>query len=405
MKPILEIQNISKRFRIQHDNQPYLSLRDSFSNLFKKRHNTTEDFFALKEVSFNVDAGESIGIIGKNGAGKSTLLKILSKITPPSSGKIISRGRIASLLEVGTGFHAELSGRENIFLNGSILGMKRSEIQKNFDAIVDFSGVEKFLDTPLKHYSSGMQLRLAFAVAAFLENEILIIDEVLAVGDAEFQKKCMGKMEDVSKNQGRTVLFVSHNIESISILCTKGILLDSGQKQIYGNIEEVINTYTNHYQASFKEWLPNARPGDGTVKLNKVFIVDSKKKLISQTERGQEFGVCVEFEVLINNVKPVPNLHFFNSMGVCCFITISDSLELTIGLYRSFTWIPANFLNNHIYQVGVAITTLKTEHVHLYAKEIISIEVLENKQLRSTDFGGQIPGIIRPEFRNQTIKQ
>src|ERR1035437_5907961 len=195
MKPILEIQNISKKFRIHHEMERYLSLRDSISSVFKSNKAGYEVFYALDNVNFNVFAGDSVGIIGKNGAGKSTLLKILSKITPPSSGKIISRGRIASLLEVGTGFHAELSGRENIFLNGSIIGMKRTEIQKKFDEIVDFSGIEKFLDTPLKHYSSGMQLRLAFAVAAFLEPEILVIDEVLAVGDAEFQRKCLRKME------------------------------------------------------------------------------------------------------------------------------------------------------------------------------------------------------------------
>ena len=191
MKPILEIQHISKKFRINHEQQPYLSLRESVINAFTPKI-STEDFWALKDVSFNVQPGETLGIIGKNGAGKSTLLKILSKITPPTSGKIIARGRIASLLEVGTGFHPELSGRENVYMNGSILGMRKKEIEKNFDAIVDFAGVEKFIDTPLKHYSSGMQLRLAFAVAAFLENEILIIDEVLAVGDAEFQKKMFG---------------------------------------------------------------------------------------------------------------------------------------------------------------------------------------------------------------------
>ncbi len=243
MKPILEIKNISKKYNLFHEKVPYLSLRDSLSNLFNsKNKSSTEEFYALKDVSFTVNAGESIGIIGKNGAGKSTLLKILSKITPPTSGSIISRGRIASLLEVGTGFHPELSGRENVFMNGSILGMRQHEIKKNFDAIVDFAGVEKFIDTPLKHYSSGMQLRLAFAVAAFLENEILIIDEVLAVGDAEFQKKCMGKMGEVSKD-GRTVLFVSHNMGSLVQICKKGILLMSGEL-IYKND---INAATNYY--------------------------------------------------------------------------------------------------------------------------------------------------------------
>lgn len=243
MKPILEIKGISKKFRINHEQQPYLSLRDSIASLFNDR-STKEDFWALKDVSFDVMPGDTVGIIGKNGAGKSTLLKILSKITPPSKGRIVGRGRIASLLEVGTGFHPELTGRENIFMNGSILGMKHLEIQRNFDAIVDFAGVEKFLDTPLKHYSSGMQLRLAFAVAAFLENEILIIDEVLAVGDAEFQKKCIGKMEDVSKS-GRTVLFVSHNMEAIRALCSKGVVLSKGTVDFKGDIVESINHYVN----------------------------------------------------------------------------------------------------------------------------------------------------------------
>lgn len=226
MQPILEVQSIGKKFSIQHQRQPYLSMRDAISQLFTKSH-TEEEFWALRDVSFNVYPGDSIGIIGKNGAGKSTLLKILSKITPPSTGKITCRGRIASLLEVGTGFHPELTGRENIYLNGSILGLKRIDITKQFDAITAFSGVENFLDTPLKHYSSGMQLRLAFAVAAHLEPDILIIDEVLAVGDADFQKKCMGKMNEVRKN-GRTILFVSHNMGQLESLCSKAFLLENG---------------------------------------------------------------------------------------------------------------------------------------------------------------------------------
>ena len=242
MKPILEVRGISKKFKIQHEQQSYLSLRDSFTNIFSKRSQTNEDFWALKDVSFDIYPGDSVGIIGRNGAGKSTLLKILSKITPPTTGKIISRGRIASLLEVGTGFHPELSGRENIYLNGSILGLRRVEINKQFDAIVDFSGVEKFLDTPLKHYSSGMQLRLAFAVAAHLEPEVLIIDEVLAVGDAEFQQKCMGKMNEVS-NSGRTILFVSHNMSAVSSLCQKSIILKHGTVYKNGNSVEVISDY------------------------------------------------------------------------------------------------------------------------------------------------------------------
>ncbi len=206
-----------------------------------------EDFFALKDVSFDVKPGDSLGIIGRNGAGKSTLLKVLSRITRPSSGRIITRGRIASLLEVGTGFHPELSGRENIYFNGSLLGMKRKEIEHNFNEIVDFSGIEKFLDTPLKHYSSGMQLRLAFSVAAFLEPEILIIDEVLAVGDAEFQKKCLGKMEDVSKS-GRTILFVSHNMAAVQNLCNKGIVLQNGRISFEGSSMASVTHYLEGLQ-------------------------------------------------------------------------------------------------------------------------------------------------------------
>jgi lipopolysaccharide transport system ATP-binding protein len=240
MKPIIEIEHLSKKFRIHGNQDPYLSIRDSVQNIFRK--NAKEDFYALKNVSFSVNEGEAVGIIGKNGAGKSTLLKIISKITPPTQGSITYRGRVASLLEIGTGFHAELTGRENVFMNGSILGMKKAEIKKNFDAIVDFAGVEKFIDTPLKHYSSGMQVRLAFAVAAFVENEILIIDEVLAVGDTEFQKKCIGKMGEVSKG-GRTLLFVSHHLSVIKQLCTSGIMLEQGSVHITGNVNEVINAY------------------------------------------------------------------------------------------------------------------------------------------------------------------
>lgn len=235
MKNILEVKHLTKEFLIGGVQEKYLALRDVLSNPFRKfRKPPSVKFKALDDVSFDVAPGDSVGIIGRNGAGKSTLLKILSRITPPTSGKIITRGRIASLLEVGTGFHMELTGRENIYMNGSILGMQKKEIDKHFDAIVDFSGVEKFLDTPLKRYSSGMQLRLAFAVAAHLEPEILIIDEVLAVGDAEFQKKCLGKMDEVSKS-GRTVLFVSHHMGTIAQLCRKVLVLDKGKVLTYAN--------------------------------------------------------------------------------------------------------------------------------------------------------------------------
>jgi lipopolysaccharide transport system ATP-binding protein len=241
MKPILEITNIGKKYSLQHLSGGYMTLRERMSYALKPR-NHHEDFWALKNISFDVQAGESLGIIGRNGAGKSTLLKILSKITVPTTGKMTTRGRIASLLEVGTGFHPELSGRENVFFNGSLLGMRRNEIKAKFDEIVDFSGVEKFLDTALKHYSSGMQLRLAFAVAAFLEPEILIIDEVLAVGDADFQRKCLGKMEDVHSG-GRTILFVSHNLDAVESLCQKCIRLEGGSLIAQGASVPIIRDY------------------------------------------------------------------------------------------------------------------------------------------------------------------
>ena len=257
MKPILEVRHLSKKYRIRHAAGGYLNLRERVLRTLKFGKMDVEDFWAISDLSFDVMPGESVGIIGRNGAGKSTLLKILSKITPPSRGQMISRGRLASLLEVGTGFHPELTGRENIFFNGSLLGMKRREIEEKFDEIVNFSGVEKFLDTPLKHYSSGMQLRLAFSVAAFLEPEILIIDEVLAVGDAEFQKKCLGKMEEVSRS-GRTILFVSHNMTAVESLCSRAIMMDNGRKIAEGSSQNVISIYQNQMSIDVSEtWKRN----------------------------------------------------------------------------------------------------------------------------------------------------
>jgi len=361
MQPILEIKNVSKRFRIHHENQPYLSLRDSIVSMFRKTSSSKEDFYALNNVSFSVNPGESVGLIGKNGAGKSTLLKILSKITPPSGGKIISRGRIASLLEVGTGFHAELSGRENIFLNGSILGMRRAEILKNFDAIVDFSGVEKFLDTPLKHYSSGMQLRLAFAVSAFLENEILIIDEVLAVGDAEFQKKCMGKMEDVSRNQGRTVLFVSHNMKAVQQLCERIVWLQKGQVYADGPSSVLSGEYlrSSHSENSYHDIssIIQNLPADDDFKLLDLSIKqngNSGSKLLN----GQPVEIEITYEVLKQNT------------GLRVYFDICDNEENILirsfndehyskvpvckpGVYISNAIIPANILAPLNYELKI----------------------------------------------------
>lgn len=287
---IIRAENLGKSYRIAHaaPQERYTALRDvlarqarqAWSRLRRPFHrgptdspNGTEEFWALRDVSFEIKRGEAVGIIGRNGAGKSTLLKILSRITEPTTGRVTLRGRVASLLEVGTGFHPELTGRENIYLNGAILGMTRAEITRKFDEIVDFAGVEKFLDTPVKRYSSGMYVRLAFAVAAHLEPEILVVDEVLAVGDAEFQKKCLGKMEDVASH-GRTVLFVSHNMGAIEALCARGILLEQGLLSLSSNVRETIAAYLRSLERDAETPIPVRciRNGIGRVRLQKVEI-------------------------------------------------------------------------------------------------------------------------------------
>lgn len=254
--PIIEVKNIGKRYTIDHERGRYIALRDVFASIIRRPFafmktkakravglDKKEEFWALRNVNFSVQKGEVIGIIGRNGAGKSTLLKILSQITPPTEGEITLRGRVGSLLEVGTGFHPELTGRENIFLNGAILGMKRSEIARKFDDIVNFAGVGKFIDTPVKRYSSGMYVRLAFSVAAHMEPDILIVDEVLAVGDAEFQKKCLGKMEEVTRKEGRTILFVSHNMAAVDMLCKKTVWLENGTVRRIGETKDIVAAY------------------------------------------------------------------------------------------------------------------------------------------------------------------
>jgi len=256
MQPIIEVNKIGKLYSIDHERGRYVALRDVLANIMRKPFafaktkamravglEKREEFWALRDVSFSVNKGEVIGVIGRNGAGKSTLLKILSQITPPTEGEIVLRGRVGSLLEVGTGFHPELTGRENIFLNGAILGMKRAEIARKFDQIVEFAGVGRFIDTPVKRYSSGMYVRLAFSVAAHMEPDILIVDEVLAVGDAEFQKKCLDKMEEVTKKDGRTILFVSHNMVAVERLCKKAVWLENGKVRDIGETRKIVHEY------------------------------------------------------------------------------------------------------------------------------------------------------------------
>lgn len=277
MHPIIEIKKIGKKYNITHQRGGYVALRDVLTNIAKSpfrfaKHKikkavgmeTKEEFWALRNIDLNINKGDIVGIIGHNGAGKSTLLKILTGITPPTEGEIIMHGKVASLLEVGTGFHPELTGRENIFLNGAILGMTKKEIVKKFDEIVTFSGVEKFLDTPVKYYSSGMYVRLAFSVAAHMEPDILLVDEVLAVGDAEFQKKCLGKMEEVTQQEGRTILLVSHNMTAIEQLCQKTILLENGQIRMVGKTEDVIAEYINTKEALSKQPLAERKNRKGS---------------------------------------------------------------------------------------------------------------------------------------------
>jgi len=400
MKPILQIENISKRFRISHELQPYLNFRDRLIQLFRRSSTTSEEFWALNKISFTVEAGESIGIIGKNGAGKSTLLKILSKITPPTSGRIISRGRIASLLEVGTGFHPELTGRENIFLNGSILGMKRTEIQQKFDEIVDFSGVEKFLDTPLKHYSSGMQLRLAFAVAAFLEPEVLIIDEVLAVGDAEFQKKCMGKMDEVSKS-GRTILFVSHNMNAVNSLCTRCIYLSKGKIVEIGKTEDIINQYLkgDNDQTNQRNFTTLEKTiGDESAVLLDARIVNSEMETIDYLSIDKISGIEYSFEIKKSGMNPVPNIHLYTNKGECAFVSNVDPKGKfsSPGKYKAVMWIPPHLLNAGTYSAGLALSTLNPTSVHFYEQDALIFDVIEDVNKRATEYKQNIPGVVRP---------
>lgn len=321
MGNIIEVKNLGKKYIIA-ERQGYLALRDILTNIFKSPakwfggkiktalgDSNSDEFWALKDVNFEVKQGEVLGIIGRNGAGKSTLLKILSQITPPTVGEIRLKGRVGSLLEVGTGFHPELTGRENIYLNGAILGMRKKEIKEKFDEIVEFSGIDKFLDMPVKRYSSGMYIRLAFAVAAHLDPEILVVDEVLAVGDAEFQKKCLGKMEEVTQTKGRTVLFVSHNMEAIQKLCNRCVYLDKGKVEMIGDTRTVINTYLKNSVILSDTILKDRkdRQGNGKIRMTDVYMFDPQtNKRTNVLHSGQDVYLICEYEVKDKNID-----HFY----------------------------------------------------------------------------------------------
>lgn len=416
---IIEVDSISKEYRlglvgsssinddikrywakIRGKEDPALKLGNNNILSIKQGMQSLEYIWALKDVSFKVRQGEVLGIIGKNGAGKSTLLKILSKVTSPTSGNIKIKGRIASLLEVGTGFHHDLTGRENIFLNGAILGMTKSEIKSKFDEIVDFSGVERYIDTPVKRYSSGMYVRLAFSVAAHLEPEILIVDEVLAVGDAEFQKKCLGKMGTVAKG-GRTILFVSHNLSAMNSLCKNGIYLKNGEIKYSGLIKNTVTNYLSE-ESNLKSkvsWTENERPGDEIASLISARIIDEKHNDIFYIDIHHKIGIEFKYKVLKEGEFRLPNIHIYNVKGECAFLSVEkeDKKLKNKGIFKAIMWIPANLLNADVYIVGIALSTLSpTVKVHFFEENALMFDAIEDINERTNEYVQSIPGIIRP---------
>jgi lipopolysaccharide transport system ATP-binding protein len=353
--------------------------------------------WALKDVGFEIRQSEVVGLIGSNGAGKSTLLKVLARITRPTEGRAEIRGRVGSLLEVGTGFHAELTGRENVYMSGAILGMRKAEIDRKFEEIVTFSEVERFLETPLKHYSSGMQMRLAFAVAAHLEPEILFIDEVLAVGDASFQKKCLGKMNDISK-QGRTIIFVSHNMAALRALCTRLLWLDAGRVKESGDSAEIINHYLqNHREDNLQSvWNDaNTAPGDNCVRLRSVRVIlptDSTDPITVHTPLLVEFkywnygpGTTLNVSMILNNVEEA-----------CVFASASDFAPRPAGLIRHIVEIPGDLLNTGSYYINMIIVKDASVGI-LFQNNVVAFEVVEGDVVGN--WYGKLPGAVRPKLQ------
>jgi lipopolysaccharide transport system ATP-binding protein len=432
---VITVEKLGKRYRIHHQQQGgmrYKALRDVLADAGKSvvrgpwsltrrlwsavrspstlsslpsSRSASEDFWALKDVSFEVKQGETLGIIGRNGAGKSTLLKILSRITEPTEGRVRIKGRVASLLEVGTGFHPELTGRENIFLNGAILGMHRAEIKKKFDEIVDFAEVEKFLDTPVKRYSSGMYVRLAFAVAAHLEPEILIVDEVLAVGDAEFQKKCLGKMQDVSSKEGRTVLFVSHNMQAVSTLCTAAIVLRNGEITDRGLPRTLIAGYLSFgsHDSAEAVWTFETAPSSALVKLHSVKVCQSDGTVSYDQRCGSPVTLTMEFWCL-RKTKMVPSFHLYNQSGLMVFPTGPLHVKelgqkiYEPGLYHCSCVIPEALLNTGIYFVHAWLSRETDGQAYVHIPEVVSFKVINDGTGMGDSWTGDDnwPGVIRP---------
>lgn len=423
---VIRVENLGKRYEIGHLDPtgyrtglrhavqdaltaPFRHLaRDRGSEASRKRA-AREVFWALRAIDFEVRRGDVVGVIGRNGAGKSTLLKILSRITEPTIGRIGLKGRVASLLEVGTGFHPELTGRENIYLNGAILGMSRAEVKSKFDEIVAFSGVEKFLDTPVKRYSSGMYVRLAFSVAAHLEPEILIIDEVLAVGDSEFQKKCLGKMRDVASD-GRTVLFVSHNMAAVAALCSETLLMDRGGLHFAGGVEAGITAYRNLVSSQVDRWRWSSGPGreigNERIALRAV-TVEPVDPMQDRESTSTALKVVIDYEVLavLSGVTPflflVDDLgtEIFNSVDLPSAVATPDRFlmgDLQPGHYRSVCTLPGDFLNEREYGIKVGFNTSGT-HFEFVSREILRICFVQTQTMRA-EYSGRWPGVIRPRL-------
>lgn len=411
---IIKVENISKRYRLGLKEKKADTFAQQMVNVLKypidnfRRIQNLGKFseeeegvhWALKDVSFEVKQGDVLGIIGKNGAGKSTLLKILSKITEPTSGRIEVNGRIAALLEVGTGFHPELSGRENIYMNGTILGMSRREIDSKLDEIIDFSGVEKFIDTPIKFYSSGMKVRLGFSVAAHLEPEILVIDEVLSVGDYEFQKKCLGKMNEVAKDQGRTVLFVSHNLESVKGLCNKGLVIETGNVAFEGETYQSVDFYLNRtFKFEFQKiWEYGNAVGNDFVKFKRVELVGSGKNGKTYISRDEEILFQTEFWMLQDNINTNLSLHLYAGTGECIMNlhTQFPTPRLNKGLYSASCKIPSRLLNAGMFSISILV--VKDSAIKLFNfEEAISFEIIEDNN-KEFSWYGKVPGFIRPDI-------
>jgi homopolymeric O-antigen transport system ATP-binding protein len=429
MSAIITVENLSKLYHIgtakeseRLETRHAGSLRDSFSRLIRNPgglfktngHAATEELWALRDINFEVQEGEIVGIIGNNGAGKSTLLKILSRITSPTSGRIRLYGRVGSLLEIGTGFHPELTGRENIFLNGAILGMKKAEIKKKFDEIVAFSEIEKFIETAVKYYSSGMYMRLAFAVAAHLDPDILIIDEVLAVGDAQFQKKCLGKMDQVAR-QGRTVIFVSHSLNSVATLCSRVLHISAGSVVNEGAPASVIDNYLDRAakRPAFIEWkrLEDA-PGTDLMKLCSVRVLDEHGNNRGSFTMDEPVRIEITYWVLRSGQETNVGYHLYNSKGVLVFVAADfhdiewHDVGKEPGRYRSVCEIPGKFLNKGEYVLDVALSKASPRAAEVLEKQVVSFELTDegSSEVRGRFLGDWEIGVMRPKLEWKTAR-